>query len=125
MRLLSVALVLIVAIVACGSQPAPAAVMERPVVVPVEVAAGVAPAAVSAVEVPLTVAACAAYLASYRRCIGEMSGPDAQAHTRVVTEMEASWRLAQADTKVAGTLAGSCGAARAASELSLPACKHW
>ena len=123
MRLLSVALVLIVA---CGSQPAPAAVMERPVVVPVEVAAGVAPAAVPvAVEVPLTVAACAAYLASYRRCIGEMSGPDAQAHTRVVTEMEASWRLAQADAKVAGTLEGSCGAARAASELSLPACKHW
>ncbi len=126
MRRLSVALVLLVA---CGSQPAPAAVMDAPVVqveapAPVAVMPAVVPAP-AVVEAPLTEAACVEYLASYRRCIGEMTGSDAQAHTQVVAQLEASWRSAQADTKVAGTLAGSCGAARAASALSLPACKHW
>lgn len=125
MRFLSVALVLLVA---CGPQPAPAAVMEAPVVqveAPAPVAVVPVVEAPAVVEAPLTEAACVEYLASYRRCIGEMTGSDAQAHTLVVAQLEASWRSAQADTKVAGTLAGSCGAARAASELSLPACKHW
>ncbi len=125
----SLSLVLVSLIVACGSPPAPAAKVEvvpAPVVAApvVEVAKVEAAPVVAKVEVQLE-AGCAEYLASYRRCIAEMAKADAPAHTRVVEQMEASWKLAQADAKVAGTLAGTCSAARAASKLALPECKHW
>lgn len=122
--------VLVSLIVACGSPPAPAAKVEVDVPAPVvaapvvEVAKFEAAPAVAKVEVQLE-AGCAEYLASYRRCIAEMAKADAPAHTTVVEQMEASWKLAQADTKVAGTLAATCSSARAASKLALPECKHW
>lgn len=126
----SLSLVLVSLIVACGSPPAPAAKVEVDVPAPVvaapvvEVAKVEAAPAVAKVEVQLE-AGCAEYLASYRRCIAEMAKADAPAHTTVVEQMEASWKLAQADAKVAGTLAGTCSSARAASKLALPECKHW
>lgn len=130
MRCLSLSVVVLV--VACGSQPAPAAAVE---VAPVAVVAApvVTPEAVAeapavrpaAPEVALTVAECVEYLASYRGCIAGMGQADARAHTQVVAQMEASWRLAQADAALAGTLAESCSASRAASKLALPGCKQW
>lgn len=121
---------LVVLFFACGSPAAPAVevvaapapgVEQAPVVKP-EVVPEVAPV-VAAVEVRLE-AGCAEYLASYRQCIAEM-GAEGATHAKVVEQQEASWKLAQVDPKVAGTLAEACSSARAASKLALPACKHW
>jgi hypothetical protein len=123
-------LLLALLVMACGSEPAApvaeaAVVAAKPELRAEPVAAPVVPMAAPVVvaDGKVGVAACDEYLEAYRGCIDSLERGFQEPHRKVVEQLAASWRIARADEKVAGTLEGTCGSTRAASKLSLPSCK--
>lgn len=126
-------LLLVLSVVACGPEVAPAPAVaaapvpsaekkeEAPVAAPEKVAEKAAPVDDGG---PLGIAACDDYLAAYRTCIAETLPTEVREHhTAVVDGQRKAWGRAKTDAKVGPGLAEACATARAAAKLGLPECK--
>jgi hypothetical protein len=132
MRYLSLVALFALFVMGCGPGPAAPTAEAAAVVAATRPEVRVEPVVAPAVPVAapvvvadgkIGVAACDEYLEAYRGCIDSLERGFQEPHRKVVEQLAASWRIAKADDKVAGTLEGTCGSTRAASKLSLPTCK--
>lgn len=109
-----------------AAAPAPIAVVPAaPEVTAVKVAVADPPEVAVVPDGFIGVEACDDYLNAYAGCVAGLREDDRAAHLEVIAQQRAAWIVARADTKLATTLADTCAASRAASEVALPDCKGW